>query len=256
MRCPKCGSRDDKVIDSRQSRDSSSIRRRRECLKCKYRFTTYEEIERSDLRVVKRDRTHEPFDRRKLATSIAKAFEKRSASLLTLEEMVDEIVHELETSGREVPSSAIGAKVLEKLRRIDEVAYLRYASVHQRFEDVDQFVDAIHTLGRRIKPNALQRELFPPAPPPISISLFEIAEQAGTGYELAFFDLLERRINALIQTGMDNLQLCSLQPCVKHLRGVKVWTRACDALREEIVCFVREKIASITGVKCLDCSVR
>ncbi len=102
MRCPKCGSRDDKVIDSRQSRDSSSIRRRRECLKCKYRFTTYEEIERSDLRVVKRDRTHEPFDRRKLAASIAKAFEKRSMSLVTLEQVVDEVVHELETSGREV----------------------------------------------------------------------------------------------------------------------------------------------------------
>src|SRR5436305_2206032 len=97
---------------------------------------------------------------------------------------------------------------------------------------------------------------FAPAPPPISISLFEIAEQAGTGYELAFFDLLERRINALIQTGMDNLQLCSLQPCVKHLRGMKVWTRACDALREEIVCFVREKIASTTVVARLDCSVR
>ena len=74
--------------------------------------------------------------------------------------MVDQIVHELETSGREVPSSAIGAKVLEKLRAIDEVAYLRYASVYQRFQDVDEFVDAIHTLGRRIKPNALQRELF------------------------------------------------------------------------------------------------
>src|SRR5205814_9568419 len=162
MRCPKCGSRDDKVIDSRQSRDSSSIRRRRECLKCKYRFTTYEEIERSDLRVVKRDRTHEPFDRRKLVASIAKAFEKRSTSLLTLEEMVDQIVHELETSGREVPSLVIGAKVLDKLRGADEVAYLRYASVHQRFEDIDQFVDAIHTLGRRITPNALQRELFPP----------------------------------------------------------------------------------------------
>ena len=160
MRCPKCGSRDDKVIDSRQSRDSSSIRRRRECLMCKYRFTTYEEIERSDLRVVKRDRTHEPFDRRKLAASIAKAFEKRSTSLLTLEDTVDEIVHELETSGREVPSSLIGAKVLEKLRGIDEVAYLRYASVYQQFQDVDQFVDAIHTLGRRIKSNALQRELF------------------------------------------------------------------------------------------------
>src|SRR2546427_6698057 len=162
MRCPKCGSRDDKVIDSRQSRDSSSIRRRRQCLKCGYRFTTYEEIERSDLRVIKRDRTHEPFDRRKLAGSIAKAFEKRSTSLLTLEQLVDEIVHDLETGGREVQSTAIGATVLEKLRAIDEVAYLRYASVHQRFQEVDEFVDAVHTLGRRIKPNALQRELFPP----------------------------------------------------------------------------------------------
>lgn len=170
MRCPRCGSRDDKVIDSRQSRDASSIRRRRECLKCKYRFTTYEEVERSDLRVVKRNRTHEPFDRRKLAASIAKAFEKRSTSLLTLEEVVDEIVHELETGGREVPSSVIGAKVLEKLRGIDEVAYLRYASVYQRFQDVDEFVDAIHTLGRRVRPNALQRELFPPESPPSSAS--------------------------------------------------------------------------------------
>jgi transcriptional repressor NrdR len=162
MRCPKCGSRDDKVIDSRQSRDSSSIRRRRECLSCGYRFTTYEEIERSDLRVVKRDRTHEPFDRRKLAASIAKALEKRSISLVTLEQLVDDIVHELETSGREVMSTDIGAKVLEKLRGIDEVAYLRYASVHQRFQNVDQFADAIQSLGRRVKPNSLQRELFPP----------------------------------------------------------------------------------------------
>ena len=162
MRCPKCGSRDDKVIDSRQSRDSSSIRRRRQCLKCGFRFTTYEEIERSDLRVIKRDRTHEPFDRRKLAGSIAKAFEKRSTSLLTLEQLVDDIVHELETSGREVESTAIGAKVLEKLRGIDEVAYLRYASVHRRFEDVDQFVDAIDALGKASKPDSKQRELFPP----------------------------------------------------------------------------------------------
>jgi transcriptional repressor NrdR len=161
MRCPKCGSRDDKVIDSRQSRDSSSIRRRRQCLNCGYRFTTYEEIERSDLRVVKRDRTHEPFARHKLASSLAKAFEKRSVSLVTLEQMVDEIVHELETSGREVSSVQIGTKVLEKLREIDEVAYLRYASVHRHFADVDQFVDAIHALGRRVKTNAAQRELFP-----------------------------------------------------------------------------------------------
>jgi transcriptional repressor NrdR len=162
MRCPKCGSRDDKVIDSRQSRDSSSIRRRRECLSCRYRFTTYEEIERSDLRVVKRDRTHEPFDRRKLAGSIAKAFEKRSTSLVTLEQVVDDIVHDLETGGREVQSADIGAKVLEKLRGIDEVAYLRYASVHRQFQDVDQFVDAIQSLGRRVKPDTKQRELFPP----------------------------------------------------------------------------------------------
>ena len=162
MRCPKCGSRDDKVIDSRQSRDSSSIRRRRECLSCKYRFTTYEEIERSDLRVVKRDRTHEPFDRRKLVASVAKAFEKRSTSLVTLEQIVDEIVHDLETGGREVQSIDIGAKVLEKLRGIDEVAYLRYASVHRQFKDVHQFVDAIHSLGRQVKPDTRQRELFPP----------------------------------------------------------------------------------------------
>ncbi len=162
MRCPKCGSRDDKVIDSRQSRDSSSIRRRRQCLKCRYRFTTYEEIERSDLRVVKRDRTHEPFDRHKLVSSIAKAFEKRSVSLVTLEQVVDEIVHELETSGREVSSGQIGAKVLEKLREVDEVAYLRYASVHRHFADVDEFVDAIQALGRRVKTSDAQRELFPP----------------------------------------------------------------------------------------------
>ena len=162
MRCPKCGSRDDKVIDSRQSRDSSSIRRRRQCLNCGYRFTTYEEIERSDLRVVKRDRTHEPFDRHKLVSSIAKAFEKRSVSLVTLEQVVEEIVHELETSGREVSSGQIGAKVLEKLREVDEVAYLRYASVHRHFADVDEFVDAIQALGRRVKTNDAQRELFPP----------------------------------------------------------------------------------------------
>jgi transcriptional repressor NrdR len=132
------------------------------CLQCSYRFTTYEQIERSDLRVIKRDRTHEPFDRRKLVNSLAKACEKRSISLVTLESAVDEIVHELETSGREVTSAAIGTKVLEKLRAIDEVAYLRYASVHQRFNEVDEFVDAIQALGRKIKPNALQRELFPP----------------------------------------------------------------------------------------------
>ncbi len=161
MRCPKCGFRDDKVIDSRQSRDSSSIRRRRVCLQCAYRFTTYEEIERSELQVIKRDRTHESFDRRKLVSSLAKACEKRPISLVTLEEAVNEIVHDVETGKREITSAEIGAKVLEKLRGIDDVAYLRYESVHRQFEGVDEFVDAIRALGRRIKPNPSQQELFP-----------------------------------------------------------------------------------------------
>jgi transcriptional repressor NrdR len=161
MRCPKCGSRDDKVIDSRQSREGLSIRRRRECLKCAYRYTTYEEIERTDLRVIKRDRSHEPFDRRKLVNSLAKACEKRSISLVLLEQAVDDIIHEIETGGREVTSTQIGTHVMAKLRDIDEVAYLRFASVHRRFEQADEFVDAIQALGRRVKTNAQQRELFP-----------------------------------------------------------------------------------------------
>jgi transcriptional repressor NrdR len=161
MRCPKCGSRADKVIDSRQSREGLSIRRRRECLKCAYRYTTYEEIERTDLRVIKRDRSHEPFDRRKLVNSLAKACEKRSISLVLLEQAVDDIIHEIETGGREVTSAQIGTHVMAKLRDIDEVAYLRFASVHRRFEQADEFVDAIQALGRRVKTNAQQRELFP-----------------------------------------------------------------------------------------------
>src|SRR5438105_13685522 len=96
---------------------------------------------------------------------------------------------------------------------------------------------------------------FTPSPPPISISLVDIAHQAGSGYELAFFDLLEKRINTLIETGVDNLQLCSLQPCVKQLRCTKVWTRACDSLREEIVCFIRERLTATTSER-LKCSLR
>ncbi len=97
---------------------------------------------------------------------------------------------------------------------------------------------------------------FAPSPPPITISLLDIAHEAGTGYELAFFDLLEKRINMLVETGVDDLQLCSLQSCVKHLRGVKAWTRACDALREEIVCFVREKLTANESLSLLNCSLR
>jgi hypothetical protein len=96
---------------------------------------------------------------------------------------------------------------------------------------------------------------FTPAPPPISLSLIDIAHEAGAGYELAFFDLLEKRIQALLETGVDNLKLCSLQPCVKHLRGVKTWSRTCDALRSEIVCFVREKLTSACAVTRIECSL-
>ena len=171
MRCPKCGFRDDKVIDSRQSRDSSSIRRRRVCLQCNYRFTTYEQIEHTDLRVIKRNRPHEVFDRRKLVNSLAKACEKRPIDLIRLEQVVDEIVLDLEEGEREVASSVIGTMVLAKLREIDEVAYLRYASVHRRFDDVSRFVDEIHALSRRMKRDDLQKELFPvdPTMPPPTV---------------------------------------------------------------------------------------
>jgi hypothetical protein len=96
---------------------------------------------------------------------------------------------------------------------------------------------------------------FAPAPPPISLSLLEIAHAAETGYELAFFDLLEKRISSLIETGVDNFQFSALQMCVKYLRGVKVWTRACDTLREEIVCFIRERLTATTAER-LKCELR
>jgi hypothetical protein len=97
---------------------------------------------------------------------------------------------------------------------------------------------------------------FSPTPPPIAFSLVEIAEAAGAGYELAFFDGLEKRISALVNTGTDSLQLVGLQQCVKHLRGTKTWTRACDTLREEVVCFVREKLAADEQLQQIRCSVR
>jgi len=116
------------------------------------------------MRVIKRDRTHEAFDRRKLASSLAKACEKRSIGLVRLAQAVEEIANEIEINGSEITSAEIGGKVLERLREIDEVAYLRYASVHRRFEDVTRFVDEIHALGRHPKPNELQPELFPDKP--------------------------------------------------------------------------------------------
>src|SRR5215813_6120542 len=152
MRCPKCGNLEDKVIDSRSAKTGAAIRRRRECLACLHRFTTYEEIERRDLRVVKRDGRHEPFDRQKLLGGMVKACEKRPVSYDALEQAFD----------HEVQSSAIGIRVMERLHSMDDVAYIRYASVYRQFQDIGEFINEIESLGRKIKRNALQQDLFVP----------------------------------------------------------------------------------------------
>ncbi len=161
MYCSKCGGIDDKVIDSRLSKDGKAIRRRRECIACGHRFTTYEEIERNDLRVAKRDGRSEPLSKQKLLTSFIKACEKRPVSVETLEKATDEIVLELENEfHREVPSHVIGAKVMQRLHQLDEVAYVRYASIYRSFQDIGEFIEEIQQLGRRPKRSTAQPELF------------------------------------------------------------------------------------------------
>jgi transcriptional repressor NrdR len=147
MRCPKCQARDDKVIDSRAIKDETVIRRRRECLACEHRFTTYEEIERDDLRVLKRDGRYEAFDRRKLTAGIDKACEKRPVSRETIERTVNEMIDELvKKHGDEIPTTAIGEKIMQHLRRLDEVAYVRFASVYRKFRDIKEFVNEVQSL--------------------------------------------------------------------------------------------------------------
>jgi transcriptional repressor NrdR len=161
MKCPKCGTLDDKVIDSRQSKDGLSIRRRRECLNCSFRFTTYEEVERVELRVVKRSGITEPFDREKLSSGIQKAFDKRGFTIKQVEDVVDDVIMALENRcEREVKSAYIGDVVMEKLHAVDDVAYLRYASVHRQFQEATEFVDEARQLAKRVKPSDLQPELF------------------------------------------------------------------------------------------------
>lgn len=149
MRCLKCNSFEDKVIDSRASKDGLSIRRRRECLSCGFRFTTYEQLEHSDLRVIKRDGTREPFRREKLLEGLIKACEKRPVSIESLESAVESIMGELAAEGlREIPTRLIGPKVMSKLKSIDPVAFVRYASVYRQFQDVGEFIDEIESLDR------------------------------------------------------------------------------------------------------------
>lgn len=148
MRCPKCGGQDDKVIDSRASREGATIRRRRQCLACGFRFTTYEEVERAGLVVLKRDGRREEFSNEKLLSGIRKACQKRPISPKVIEDLVDEIVNEVtDKYEREVPGEVIGKLVMDGLRRIDEVAYVRFASVYRRFQEATDFVHEVKKLG-------------------------------------------------------------------------------------------------------------
>lgn len=147
MRCPKCGCQEDKVIDSRSSREGATIRRRRECLGCAHRFTTYEEVEHEGLMVVKRDGRREEFSREKLLSGLKKACQKRPVSLKAMEDLVDHIVATVTAKYEsEVPGEAIGWMVMEGLRGLDAVAYVRFASVYRRFEEATDFVQEVKKL--------------------------------------------------------------------------------------------------------------
>jgi len=165
MRCIKCQNLDDKVIDSRMSRDGALIRRRRQCLRCGHRFTTYEQLEQNELRVVKRDGTREVFARAKLLSGLVKACEKRPVPIDILEAAANEIIEELAASEmKEIPTKMIGPLVMKHLKTIDPVAYVRYASVYRQFKDVGEFIDEIQSLSRQPPEQQGQSELFAPAP--------------------------------------------------------------------------------------------
>lgn len=147
MKCPKCSKDDDKVLDSRSAREGAAIRRRRECLQCGHRFTTYEEIDRDEVLVVKSDGSRQPFDRYKVDKAIRRACGKRPVSDEQIRTMIDHVVSRLE--GDEVKSEAIAELVMEELHRVDEVAYIRFASVYRRFTDVVQFLSAITEIVKK-----------------------------------------------------------------------------------------------------------
>ena len=147
MKCPYCGTLESKVVDSRPSDEGASIRRRRECLACHKRFTTYETVESLPLIVIKKDGSRQAFDRDKLLGSMLKACEKRSVPLAKLEELAREIEQSLQNDmEREVSSSVIGELVMEKLKDVDEVAYVRFASVYRQFKDIGTFMEELNKL--------------------------------------------------------------------------------------------------------------
>jgi transcriptional repressor NrdR len=150
MKCPKCEHRENKVIDSREVREGAAIRRRRLCLNCGHRFTTYEEVLRAALQVIKRDGRREELSREKLMQSIVIACQKRPISIQQIEQMTGSVITQVEAEfEREVPSTALGTKVMALLEKLDEVAYVRFASVYRRFKDVNQFMnEAERLIGR------------------------------------------------------------------------------------------------------------
>ncbi len=147
MKCPYCGYTESKVVDSRPTDEGARIRRRRECLSCGKRFTTYEVIETLPLVVIKKDKSREEFDRAKLTRGILRACEKRPVSLNEIEKIVDDIELSLQNSlDREVPSSLIGSYVMDKLKDLDEIAYVRFASVYRQFTDINTFMDELNKM--------------------------------------------------------------------------------------------------------------
>ncbi len=149
MKCPFCDEIEDKVVDSRMAREGQVIRRRRECLVCKRRYTTYERIEESLPMVVKKDGRREPFDRTKILAGLKKACEKRPISVATIEAVTDRIEKRVQEMGEtEIQSRSIGEEVMRELHQLDQVAYVRFASVYREFKDIDQFMDELKTLAR------------------------------------------------------------------------------------------------------------
>ena len=147
MKCPYCGFIESKVIDSRPTEESGAIRRRRECLKCQKRFTTYEKLETISIAVIKQDNSRQPYDRGKILRGLMRACEKRPISIAQMEKISDDIESELYQSMiKEVTSTEIGEKVMKYLRDLDEVAYVRFASVHKHFSDIETFMSALKEL--------------------------------------------------------------------------------------------------------------
>ena len=153
MRCPFCGHEKDKVVDSRSSKEGRAVRRRRECMRCSERFTTYEYIENVALSIIKNDLRREPYDRQKIMQGIVAACKKRPVSIKKIESIVDKIEDRIEKQGRvEIPSSEIGRMMMTELYELDEVAYVRFASVYRKFKDVSEFISEVKEIEQKSEP--------------------------------------------------------------------------------------------------------